>query len=50
MTKMFIQHFRMKKGQKKYTQIAKEINLNGNKKRSGCIFYISTVNRLYKNI
>ena len=38
MAKMFIEHFQMKNGYINYTEIAKELNINGYKTRNGKLF------------
>ena len=46
MARMFIEHFQMKKGYLNYTQIAKELNINGYKTRYSRQFTASCVRRL----
>ena len=44
--KTFIEHFQMKKGYLKLTEISKELNSNGYRTRNGCLFTPGTVKRL----
>ena len=48
MARMFIEHFQMKNGYINYTEIAKELNLNGYKTRNSCNYSPSIVRRLIK--
>jgi len=46
--KTFIEHFQMKKGYLKLTEISEELNSNGYRTRNGCLFTPGTVKRLIK--
>jgi len=48
MARIFIEHFQMKNGYINYTEIAKELNLNGYMTRNSCNYSPSIVRRLIK--
>lgn len=49
MARMFIEHFQMKNGFINYTLISSELNQNGYKTRSGCLYTPETIRRLVKH-
>lgn len=44
--KTFIEHFQMKRGYTKLTELSNELNSNGYRTRKGCLFTAGTVKRL----
>ena len=48
MATMFIEHFQMKNGYINYTEITKDLNLNGYKTRKSCNYSPSIMRRLIK--
>ena len=49
MARMFIEHFQMKNGYINYTKISNELNQNGYKTRTGCLYTPETIRRLVKH-
>lgn len=49
LAKTFIEHFQMKNGYTSFTEISKQLNLNGYKTRKGCLFRPEIVKRLILN-
>ena len=46
MARMFIENFQMRNGYTNYTEIARQLNLQGYKTRNGCMFSAGVVKRL----
>jgi len=46
MARMFIENFQMRNGYTNYSEIARQLNLQGYKTRNGCMFSAGVVKRL----